>query len=396
MFTLEGTKVSARQLPLEVLGSPERLLKEATTLQALANASDRLWQTTDLRAGLQEILQGSITLLAAEKGMVQLLEPDGRQLTVAAHVGLERSFLERFRVVTADDESGCGRALRTRARIVIPDVDAEPSYRPFLDVARLSRFRALLSIPLLAPNGALLGVLTVHFDEPRVPDSQELALLDLYVKQATAFMERVRQEEQVTFLSRELSHRCKNILTVVEAIAHRTLTHEAAKSFLPRLHALAASHDLLLRQNGAGATIPELVRSQLDHMLDPAKDRIRIDGPSVHLKPDSAQALGIAFHELLTNAGKHGALIHDGGQVRLAWTCERSKAETCRIAIVWTETGGPIVSSPAKTGFGSLVLGRMIEQALNAKVSMEFKPEGFTWRAEWEQHLATPELPPRR
>ena len=384
MRTLQGAQISARQLPPEVLGSPERLLKQASALQALADASDRLWKTMDLKAGLQEILQGSIALLDAEKGMIQLLDATGRQLNVAAHTGLQLPFLERFRVATADDESACGRALRTRARIVIPDVEVEPAYRPFLDVARSSGFRAVLSIPLLAASGALLGVLTARFDQPRVPDAQELALLDLYVKQATAFIDRVRQEEHIMILSHELSHRCKNILTVVEAIAHRTLTREAAQHFLPRIQALAASHDLLLRHDGTGATIAELVRSQMGHLLD-NKDRVRADGPSVHLKPDAAQALGIAFHELITNAGKYGALTGDRGHVSLAWTRERPRPDISKIVIIWTERGGPAVTPPTKAGFGTSMIGRMIEQSLRATVSMEFEPEGFTWRAEWEQ-----------
>jgi two-component sensor histidine kinase len=367
------------------LRSRQRLLKETTALQALLGASDRLWQTQDLETGLREVLKGAIALVSADKGNIQLLDPTRKVLTIAAQVGFAQPFLDFFQEVEADEDCACGRALRNRERVIITDVEADPAFAPFREIARISGFRAVQSTPLFRSDGTPLGMLSTHFARPRVPDPEELALLDLYVRQAAAFIERIRQEDHIRLLSRELSHRCKNILSLVEVMARRSLPPEIARRFFHRLHALAASHDLLTGKDGKGVTIAEVVRCQMRDLFDPGGDRINVDGAAVLLLPDEAQALGIAVHELLTNAAKYGALSTDGGHVSVAWRRERTGDGASRIIMTWIESGGPPVMAPAKAGFGTLMLERMIKSALGGQVSMDFAREGFSWMAVWEQ-----------
>jgi two-component sensor histidine kinase len=359
--------------------------RTSTAMLAVVQASERLWRTTNLESGLREILLGAISVLSADKGNVQLLDPAGKVLTIAAQSGFEKPFLDRFRSVSADDDTACGRCLRGGHRIVIPDIEAEPSFAPFLSVAREAGYRSVQSTPLITPQCALLGIISTHWAKAHTPDPYGLALLDLYVQQAVTFIERVHQEEKVVLLNREIAHRFKNLLSVVSGIAHRTIPSGMADAFHARLLSLAASHDILVRQNFKGATINDLVRSQMDHALGVARERIRAEGPPIVLPPDAAQSVGMALHELVTNAGKYGALSRKDGEVSLVWTCQSASPGSSRIGIRWIERGAPPVAQPIKTGFGTLVLGRLTEQALGAKVEMGFKPEGFFWSVDWDQ-----------
>src|SRR5262249_31443875 len=131
-----------------------------------------------------------------------------------------------------------------------------------------------------------------------------------------------RAEAAVHFLMREVNHRAKNMLSVVQAIAHQTIAsnpEDFLERFSERIQALSANQDLLVRNEWKGVEIEDLVQAQLAPFADLIGSRVAVHGPTLHLNPASAQAIGLALHELATNAGKYGALSKDTGHVDISW-----------------------------------------------------------------------------
>lgn len=189
---------------------------------------------------------------------------------------------------------------------------------------------------------------------------------------------RQQSDEARQLLMHELNHRGKNMLSTIHAIARQT----AAKSpdafienFGQRLRALGASQDLLVKSNWSSVKLEDLVRSQLAHFESLLDDRISICGPPVSVSPHVAQAVGMALHELGTNAAKHGSLSNDVGRVSITWALSAQEFE-----MSWSETGGPRVSEPKTLGFGSTVIDRMVRASIKGDVLAEFASTGFTWR----------------
>jgi PAS domain S-box-containing protein len=189
--------------------------------------------------------------------------------------------------------------------------------------------------------------------------------------------ERKQQEEREHLLVREMNHRVKNILTVVDAIAHRTAAEnpeDFAKRFSERIGALSANQDLLFRNEWRGVDVEELVRAQLSHFADLIGSRIVLDGPKLRFNTAGAQAVGLALHELATNASKFGALSTDKGRVDLSWNFSDNA-----LTMSWTEREGPSVSAPKRRGFGTTVIERMAKSSLGGTVDLDYAPSGLTW-----------------
>ena len=194
--------------------------------------------------------------------------------------------------------------------------------------------------------------------------------------------ERKVREEREYLLMREVNHRAKNMLSVVEAIARQTATRnpeDFVERFSERIQALSANQELLVRNEWRGVDIEELVRAQLSHFADLIGSRIVVNGPKLRLKPASAQAIGLAVHELATNAGKYGALSTDKGRVDVFWATDGHA-----LTMSWTEREGPPVSAPKRHGFGTTVMERMAEASLGGTVGLDYAPSGLTW------HLTCP------
>ncbi|MFU8864941.1 MAG: HWE histidine kinase domain-containing protein [Rhodobacterales bacterium] len=193
---------------------------------------------------------------------------------------------------------------------------------------------------------------------------------------------RKRHEQHTEMVMRELNHRSKNLLALVEAVARQTASSHAA-DFLPRfgerVRALASSHDLLFQHAWQAVPIEDLIRSQLAHFADLVGTRIGFSGPVLMITADAAQALGMAFHELATNAAKYGALANDTGSILIAWDVVGA-GDQRHLTLRWSEQGGPDVAKPAKRGFGSKVTTEMVQASTGGNVTVEYENAGLTWR----------------
>jgi PAS domain S-box-containing protein len=186
---------------------------------------------------------------------------------------------------------------------------------------------------------------------------------------------RKRDELHQRLLINELNHRVKNTLAIVQGIAQQSfkgasVAPQAREAFEGRLGALSAAHDVLTRQNWEAASIRQII----DDAVAPYRDRHRaftIDGPDLQLAPKTAVSLGLATHELATNAVKYGALSVPDGRVEVRW-----RVEDGRLRLLWRESGGPPVVAPERRGFGSRMIERGLAAELGGNVKIQFEPEG--------------------
>ncbi len=200
-----------------------------------------------------------------------------------------------------------------------------------------------------------------------------------------AFVEitaRKKAEEHIAFLLREMSHRMSNLIAVVQsmaALSAQSATSMAAfqERFADRLRALGVAQNLLATQAWSGASLRQLVEQNVAAFAGDG-GRFVIDGPEVSLLPEAAQSIGLALHELATNAVKYGSLSVPAGKVRIAWR-HIGEGERHFLLLSWKEEGGPPVEPPTRKGFGQIVSGDMVAQALDARVDTDYAAEGFSW-----------------
>ena len=188
---------------------------------------------------------------------------------------------------------------------------------------------------------------------------------------------RKQAERRVKLLMDEVNHRAKNLLALVQSIAQQTAESEPPETFVEtfnaRIAGLAACHDLIVENAWEGVGLAELVRAQLKPLSNQLGTRIRFAGPPVNLKAASAQAIGMALHEMATNAIKYGALSNKAGEIDIAWTIGKT------FQIGWRESGGPRVVPPSRHGFGRKVIVDSIKFELDAQVTLDYPPSGLKW-----------------
>lgn len=187
---------------------------------------------------------------------------------------------------------------------------------------------------------------------------------------------RKEDERRIRFLLNEVKHRVGNLLSVAQAILRQTAAscatvEEVVERYGQRLRALGGAHQLLVREGPRRADMREVINSQLGHH---EAARFVVDGPSVQLDDAAVLHVGMALHELATNAAKYGALSAPGGMVRIAWMVAAGR---CRLS--WEETGGPPVHPSDRRGFGREVIEWAAAQAVNGEVTLDMAPEGVRW-----------------
>ncbi len=200
-----------------------------------------------------------------------------------------------------------------------------------------------------------------------------LVALTSYLLQSSRREARLR--EQIEFISQELRHRIKNMLAVVEALSRQTARNAGSvedfqAAFLPRLRALVATQDLLVH-TGDGVALHDLVETTLKPFAVDTRLERPPDGPEVRLTAACTVALALVLNELATNAAKYGALSTAEGRLDIGWT----RAPGGEVRLLWRERGGPPVTPPERTGFGSKLFERGLGSPRSV-VRLSYPPEG--------------------
>ncbi len=195
--------------------------------------------------------------------------------------------------------------------------------------------------------------------------------------------ERKAAQEHQEFLLGELAHRLKNQLAIVQAMAGQTARNAGSlkqflEKFSERVQGLAVATDVLVRQGWSGAQLGDLIQRQLKPFV-PMLDRLECDGPNVTISADATQTIGLALHELATNAVKHGAWSSTGGRVKVSWQFVTNGATGNNLRVTWVEEDGPVVVAPTRKGFGHVVIENMVAQRVGGEAKLEFAPEGLSW-----------------
>lgn len=366
------TAVAERRLP-EVLGNAvflERPLNALSLLGAVRSALRARLHQRQLRAHLAGREADAAAARASERHWRGLFERmhEGFALCEMVHDSSGRAVDYRFLEINAAFERLTGiprdRALRRTAREVLPG--EEP---PWLEVcARVVE----------------TGEPARHLDHVAGP----ARWFELHVYRPTAgrfavlFMdvtERRRTEERQTLLAREVDHRAKNVLAVVQAALRLTPKDDPdayASAIEGRVAALARAHTLLAAEHWSGADLGTLLRHELAAFVDSAaaEPRVALEGEDLMLPPAQAQPLAMAVHELTTNAAKYGSLSVPAGRLAVRWYL----APGPRLRLHWAESGGPPVGGPPRRmGFGSRVLSGTVRGQLHGNVSLDWRPTGL-------------------
>ena len=289
---------------------------------------------------------------------------------------------------TPRDQAVCGHAiLKARETLIIPDTQADARTRDNPLCGGETPLRFYAGVPLLSSDGLALGTLCVLDTVPHqgglTPDQTDS--LQVLARQTEVLLEARRTALREAVLRREAVHRGKNVIGVIQALVTQTIRRAdslegAASAVRRRLTALSAAYDLL-RGGGDRIELSALVALQLEPFG--AEDRIEAGGPRVFLTARAAEGIGLALHELATNAAKYGVLSGPKGRIAIRWTQEADGG----VRLTWREEGGPAPrgdTAATDGGFGRVVIERVAGGAIGGPATLELAPEGARWTARIE------------
>lgn len=326
----------------------------------LEDGAARLAYAEELNAKLQSSEELTRRLLWSTNDFVAVLDLDGRLITISengpvilglvtAAGALGQAWVDfwicpdsRSAVLSALHSARLGSSNRFQAELVVRDVAT------WWDIA---------VTPIQGPDERPERILAVARDITELKNT----------------------EARQTLLMQELAHRMKNTLALVQAVATQTLRNavsldEATEALSARLVALAQAHDVLVKGSFASASLPDLVASAISLHGDGVPGRFRAEGPEVMLNAHQGMTLALMLHELGTNAAKYGALSTPNGTVLVTWSVEDGPSTILRFR--WEEVGGPPVSPPTRTGFGTRLIARSLAHSFEGSVRLDYPVTG--------------------
>jgi PAS domain S-box-containing protein len=266
------------------------------------------------------------------------------------------------------DQNNFNASIENVARLVHPD--DRNAVEDAMKQALATGNHSQMEFRIIRPDGEhrwCLGTVTVTSGAPPSPIRLSGCTVDI--------TERKHAEERQVLLAREVDHRAKNALAVVQSLVRLTRADNVAdfiRAVDGRVRALASVHTLLSESRWEGASLRQLVEEEMAPYRTRQAGQISIDGPPVLLLPAAAQTFALAVHELATNAVKYGALSKSGGRVELTW-----KLKARDLVLSWEEVGGKATEEPLTKGFGLTVIQASVEGQLGGKVNFEWRSQGL-------------------
>lgn len=343
---------------------------------------------TLLRAAIESALT-TVSLRRDQKRIEAVLresEEDYRTLFASAPMAVfvcdRNAVIQKYNpraVELWDREPVCGVEKHCGSvKLWLPDGNRLPhAQSPIVEVLRTGTAAHNVEVDIERPDGSRVPVL-VNFAPLKNAQGEIIGAI-------TAFddiIEKRQAEERQKLLTRELQHRTKNLLSVIQSIAGRSLSpdrsnKEALEVFTARLHALAEATSLLTEINWEGAPLKDVIVRTLASFSD---ERVSIDGPPLLLTPSATQSVTLVIHELCTNATKYGAFSTPHGKVAIRWSIDEQGNEP-KLLFRWQERGGPRVTPPKGTGFGTTVIMSAISGSDDAP-RIEYASEGLRFTLE--------------
>jgi two-component sensor histidine kinase len=296
------------------------------------------------------------------------------------------------------DRSICLSAMLLPGLTIVPDLTEDPRFVGNPLVTGEPHLRFYAGAVLRTPDGVPLGALCVLDHMPRDITQEQASTLTMLARQVMSQLELRRAiaerddvleanrtfEQRQSLLVRELHHRVKNTLATVQALVGATRRSTGSfdafyRSFSNRITSLAKTHNLLTEDYWQTAPLREIALNELKPFAESRQPRFMLIGPPVELSADLAVPVGMALHELTTNAICHGALSVPGGHVEVRWSVDEVEGVR-KLHLEWRERGGPPVGEPQHQGFGTTLLQRVLPMQCKAEVEVQYDPEGLRFR----------------
>lgn len=370
-------------------------------IELLHGISVELIAEQDREELYRKIVAAAVSIAGSQFGTMQVLCSDddhpghGGELQLLCHHGLPADAISFWQWVKPTAFSSCAVALKLGRRAIIPDFEEWDAIAGTAELAAFRRagIRSAQTTPLLSRNGSLLGMISTHWIEAHQPSDRDLRLLDILARQAADLLERTIAEEALRtreqalreseqrqmMLAGEMSHRVKNLFTLVNTMIRFGAKsakdkEDFATSLSGRLYALAEAHQLVLA--GEATSSASELRTVIEAVVEPHQSedglRFALVGPCLSIKPISISGLALVINELATNAIKYGALAADEGHISLSWSVDADN-----LSIRWEERGGTVVeAAPDRVGFGSRLLHSTIVRQFGGSFSHDWLREG--------------------
>ena len=307
-----------------------------------------------------------------------LIESDGDTIDVRADWNVKGNPSIKGRLKFSDYGSFIS-VLHAGETVVMEDATTDPRVSDSPALAGLN-IRSLVNMPLMQ-RGKLKAVLFVNDERPRRWSDAELHFMSAIFDRTYAAIDRLRAEREKEMMAAELAHRMKNMLTIAQVVVSQSLRgaediEQARASITARLNALSKAQDVLTRVDHSDAPLRDVINAAL-RPFETDKNRISLSGPNINVTSQQVLGLSLGLHELATNAAKHGAMSMETGRIHIEWSNHDGTFH-----FEWRESGGPAVTVPDTTGFGSTILERAVGGYFQGKSEIEYKSEGVLFRLE--------------